>query len=165
MENKEYQVKQELTNNRDLDFSKRHREYGFNVPAVDIDFLMLEYDYGKAVSLIEYKQFNAPHLNLNHTSINAIRDLAENKKGQLPAFVVYYYKPTWNFHVVPLNDAAKRTFKKPVNFSEVAFINFLYWLRDPTGKPSEKAPKSIVEGKSNLKLPLHVTLPNYSNFT
>jgi hypothetical protein len=50
-------VRRERTEWRDLELSKRHREWGLNCPAVDIDFLMVEYYYGKPVALIDYKRF------------------------------------------------------------------------------------------------------------
>ena len=50
-------VRQERTNWRDQELSARHRTWGFNCPAVDLDFLMVEYNIGKPVGLIEYKHF------------------------------------------------------------------------------------------------------------
>lgn len=161
----EYGIKQELTHNRDLDFSLRHREYGHFTPAVDIDFMMMELDFGRVVALIEYKQFNAPELNLNHTSIDGIRDLANNVRGQIPAFVIYYYKPTWNFHLVPLNPAAKKMIKEPTTMSEFNFIHFLYFLRRPNKNDLQsKPPEKYLENKSHIKLPDDVALPKYYNY-
>jgi hypothetical protein len=37
---------------RDEAISQRHRLWGFNCPAVDIDFLMIEYDQGKPAACV-----------------------------------------------------------------------------------------------------------------
>jgi hypothetical protein len=51
-------VAKERSGWRDLELSQRHRAWGFDVPAVDIDYF-LAYDNGKAVALIEYKHERA----------------------------------------------------------------------------------------------------------
>ena len=48
------EVRQERTGWRDEALSKRHRDWGWDCPAIDIDFLMIEYDKGKSVALVEY---------------------------------------------------------------------------------------------------------------
>jgi hypothetical protein len=46
------EVKKERSGWRDLELSGRHRRWGWDCPAVDLDFLFLEYDKGKAVALV-----------------------------------------------------------------------------------------------------------------
>ena len=48
-------VKQERTNWRDEALSQRHRQWGWNCPGLDLDFVFLEYDKGRAVAVVEYK--------------------------------------------------------------------------------------------------------------
>ena len=87
-------VRAERTEWRDLDLSKRHRAWGFNCPAVDLDFLMVEYNLGKAVAIVEYKHFRARWPNLQHPTYRALADLADNYNGLaggLPFFVVFYW--------------------------------------------------------------------------
>ena len=71
---------------RDNTISEKHRRWGYNVPAVDIDFLLIEYDRAKAQAVIEYRHANG-HIRQD-TSIKAITDLA-NRAG-LPFFIVQY---------------------------------------------------------------------------
>ena len=53
------EVRAERTGWRDEELSQEHRKWGFDCPTVDIDFLMLEYDTGRASALVEYKNEHA----------------------------------------------------------------------------------------------------------
>ena len=91
----------ERHNRRDEIISAKHRRWGYNVPAVDIDFLLIEYDRAKAQALIEYRHANG-HI-IQDASIKAITDLA-NRAG-VPFFIVRYYYATddgslWKEHTV-----------------------------------------------------------------
>ena len=71
---------------RDEILSAKHRRWGYNVPAVDIDFLLIEYDQAKAQAVIEYRHANG--IIRQDTSIKAITDLAD--RAGLPFFIVRY---------------------------------------------------------------------------
>ena len=71
---------------RDGVLSAKHRTWGFNVPAVDLDFF-LEYDNRKAVALIEYRHYNG-QVRTDAANILAQIDLAD--RAGLPIFVVQY---------------------------------------------------------------------------
>lgn len=75
---------------RDNIISEKHRRWGHNVPAVDIDFLLCEYDQAKAKALIEYRHTNG-HV-IKDASIKALIDLAD--RAGLPFFIVRYYYAT-----------------------------------------------------------------------
>lgn len=47
---------------RDMELSGRHRIWGFNCPAVDLDFLMVEYNLGIAIAVVEYKHLSLIHI-------------------------------------------------------------------------------------------------------
>ena len=49
----------ERTGWRDQALSERHRAWGWDCPALDMDFVMIEYDNGKATALVEYKHEQA----------------------------------------------------------------------------------------------------------
>ena len=51
---------------RDERLSERHGHWGFNCPAVDLDFVMLEYNHGKPCALVEYKHKNTSSPNIHH---------------------------------------------------------------------------------------------------
>ena len=77
----------ERHNKRDEILSAKHRRWGYDVPAVDIDFLLVEYDRAKVQALIEYRHANGQVR--QDTSIKAITDLAD--RAGVPFFIVRYY--------------------------------------------------------------------------
>ena len=78
----------ERTGWRDERISLRHRQWGDDCPAMDLDFLMLEYDRGKAVAVVEYKHERAAPLRTGHPSLRALTDLGD--RAGLPVFVTRY---------------------------------------------------------------------------
>jgi len=120
-------VRQERSGWRDMALSERHREWGFDCPMVDIDFLVVEYDSAKAKAIIEYKHELAKPANPKDASYRALRNLAN--KAQLPFFAVRYTEDFSNFLVVPLNKLAKSFLAKREDFDELDFVSFLYRLR------------------------------------
>jgi hypothetical protein len=123
-------VRQERTGWRDQEISARHREWGFNCPAVDLDFLMVEYNIGKPVGLVEYKHHKAQLPNLNHPTYRALIDLADT--AGLPFIIAFYWPGIWAFRVMPVNDIAKEHFGINEDFSEYDFVRLLYMLRHLT---------------------------------
>ena len=81
-------VKQERTGWRDLRLSQRHRRWGWDCPAVDLDFLFLEYDRGKAVALVEYKHEQAAPQYASHPTYQAMIDLGN--RASVPVFAARY---------------------------------------------------------------------------
>jgi hypothetical protein len=126
--------------------SERHRHFGRDVPAADLDFLMMEYDSGEPIALIEYKG-SFEKYSLNHPTIRAQAKLAT--RAGLPAFVVVYYQDYYNYYVVPINDIAKTVpwCDEPRFFNEVNFVKMLYWLR------KRKAPKNVLDKLHTQKIP------------
>lgn len=99
-------VRPERTNWRDEDISKRHRRWGWECPALDIDFLMLEFDRGRASVIVEYKHERAAPQFASHPSYQALIDLGTNHTPPLPVFAVRYASDWSWWRVVPLNPAA-----------------------------------------------------------
>jgi len=101
-------VRLERTGWRDATISQRHRQWGFDCPAVDIDFAMLEYNHGSPVAIVEYKHRAARMPNLQHASYRAIRKLADGyADGPLPFLLAFYCPDDWWFKVFPANDTAQ----------------------------------------------------------
>jgi hypothetical protein len=123
----------ERTGWRCQDISKRHREWGLNCPAVDLDFVMVEYNHGLPVALVEYKHKSA-RIETQHPTYNALRALADGYKLRpLPFFIAQYCPEQWWFRVVPLNDAAARHFPEDRReLSEQRFVRGIYRLRKST---------------------------------
>jgi hypothetical protein len=120
-------VRPERTGWRDEAISKRHRMWGFNCPAVDLDFLMVEYNLGEPVGLIEYKHEGAQKPNLLHPTYRAIMKLAD--LASLPFCIVLYNNTDWWFKVTPVNERAKAVFAGIAEFSELEFVSKLYEMR------------------------------------
>lgn len=121
----------ERTGWRDQALSQRHREWGWNCPAVDLDFLMAEYNHGKPCALIEYKHKSARAPELNHPTYQTLIALANGYiEGPLPCFIARYDPETWAFRVTALNDAARAHYgATDVWLTEQMFVDSLYRLR------------------------------------
>lgn len=121
------QVKQERTGWRDGHLSERHRKWGLGVPAVDIDFLLIEYDKGRPSALIEYKSEFAPAQFPSHPSYLALSQVGE--RAALPVFAVRYAQDFSWWKVTSLNLVAKKMFPQRLDLDERAFVTWLYHIR------------------------------------
>lgn len=124
------QVREERTGWRDQAISGRHRQWGYDCPALDIDFLMLEYDRGKASALVEYKHEDAPPIQLGHPSVRALIDLAE--PGQVPLFITRYSADFAHWYPTPVNAPARLILPEAVSLSEQQWVELLYRCRGRT---------------------------------
>jgi hypothetical protein len=125
-------VKEERTGWRCEEISARHRAWGYNCPAVDLDFLVAEYNYGKPVALVEYKHERAAPPSLDHPTYQTLVCLADKySDGPLPAFIARYCPRLWWFQVTALNKAARDYYGEfeGQTLSEQQFVRSLYLLR------------------------------------
>ena len=120
------EVKQERTGWRDKKISDRHREWGWNCPAVDIDFLLVEYDMNEPKGIVEYKNW-ATIGNVTGSTVSALKNLSDN--AGLPFFSCIYRDDYSVFTVAPKNDLAKKYVKNTVDMSEIEWVRLLYKLR------------------------------------
>lgn len=123
----------ERTGWRDVNLSERHRKWGLAVPAVDLDFLLLEYDKGMPSALIEYKMELAPAQFPSHPSYRALSALGD--RAALPVFVVRYAQNFSWWKIIPLNDAARKILPER---SEVNEFTYVAWLHNIRGLPTPK---------------------------
>lgn len=122
----------ERTGWRDAALSERHGHWGFNCPAVDLDFVMMEYNHGKPCALVEYKHKNAKPPNLKHATYRALVALADGyAAGSLPCFIAQYNPVDWSFVVTPLNERARQHYNHCVGetLTEQRFVRSLHLLR------------------------------------
>ena len=138
---------------RDAWLSGRHRVWGSNVPAMDMDFILAEYDKCVPVALIDYKHEHGT-INLesaNNRTLTALGDMAS-----IPAFIVRYGHSNqdgwWGevpedsvpwFQIIALNSHA-HTADLPSNandtkLSELVYVSWLYEMR------GRKIPQAIVD--------------------
>ncbi|MDL2254338.1 hypothetical protein LJC49_09795 [Ruminococcaceae bacterium OttesenSCG-928-I18] len=125
-------VRLERSNWRDEALSKRHRLWGWDCPAVDLDFVMLEYDKSLPVAVIEYKNENAKPVDKAHPSMRAMAELAN--RAQIPFFVCKYQSRFQWFEVTAMNIIAipKISISKKNSkllLTEEQYVRFLYFLR------------------------------------
>ena len=121
------QVAPERTGWRDEQISLRHRHWGFDCPAVDLDFLMVEYDSGKVCAIVEYKNEFAAVQYSSHPSYKAIRGLAN--KAKIPFFACRYSSDFSSWKVTPINHYASKYLTEPVELSEKGWVELLYRIR------------------------------------
>lgn len=118
---------------RDQALSDRHGKWGFNCPAVDIDFLLIEYDLGEPRGLVDYKHENVGALDIGHSNYRALVRLADGYRyGPLPCWIAVYSRDGWRFRVKPLNSTASIFFRLVDEdrwLSERDYVRYLYLLR------------------------------------
>lgn len=120
---------------RDASLSERHGHWGFNCPAVDLDFVMMEYNHGLPCALVEYKHWRARKPDTNHATYKALVALADGyKDGPLPCFIAIYEAETWAFFVIPLNEPARKHYAHCEGewLTEQRFVRSLHLLRKAT---------------------------------
>lgn len=131
------QVRQESKGWRDEGISRRHRQWGYDCPAVDVDFLLIEYSAGAPVALVEYKS-EGTTCNPKHPSVRAVSNLAS--KAGVPFFLVFYKRDYTAYEAHPINTLAYKELPRPTEFSEREYVAFLYQLR------GKALPASVAHG-------------------
>lgn len=121
-------VRPERTGWRDQEISERHRTWGFNCPAVDLDFLMVEYNAGRPAALVEYKYIKARQPDLNHATYRALTILADSAK--LPFIIAFYERGDWWFRTQPVNALALQFCQNGQIMDEREFVSMLYRIRN-----------------------------------
>ena len=123
-------VRPERTGWRDKNLSELHRLWGWDCPAVDLDFLFLEYDHGKASALVEYKHERAPPQKPLHPTYQAMKDLCD--RARLPFFACRYKGDYSEWLVVPMNVEARTHLPERKSMSMAGWVVFLYAVRGRT---------------------------------
>ena len=127
----------ERTGWRGQEMSKRHRLYGLDCPAADVDFMLVEYDNKQPKALVEYKHELAMPVLASDPNLIAVTNLA-NLAG-LPIFGVRYASDCSWFVVAPLNALATAFQPEKRTMSEIQYVELLYRLRGRT------VPDNVVE--------------------
>jgi hypothetical protein len=111
------------------DLSARHRLWGKNLAAVDLDFPLLEYHHERPVALIEFKyKTNTRLIDETHPSIRALKHLAD--AASIPLLLVRYFPSTWTFWISPGNDHARAiTPVGGLELTEREFVTLLHNIR------------------------------------
>lgn len=66
---------------RDQEISLRHRKWGFNCPCTDLDFMLLEYNHGAPVAVVDYKHHEKqkPLDGMDDNAIKAMSNLFDER--------------------------------------------------------------------------------------
>ena len=142
----------ERTGWRDSALSERHGHWGFNCPAVDLDFVMMEYNHGKPCALVEYKHRNAGPPNTAHATYRALIALADGyRDGPLPCFIALYDPETWSFRVIPLNEPARKHYAHCNGdwLTERRFVRSLHLLRKSRLSAEDELAIRALQGNSS----------------
>ena len=132
-------VRLERTGWRDQRLSERHRAWGIDCPAADIDFLLLEYDRGLPVALVEYKHEQKGYFTQAHPTFHAIKELAD--RAGIPFFIARYSADISSFHLLSGNLLAETYIPYgEETMTEAEYVRFLYKLR------GYDCPQSIIDG-------------------
>ena len=122
-------VRKERSGWRDLALNDRHRVWGFDCPALDIDFLLVEYDTCTPVAIVEYKHESATMLEPDNPGRRVLKKLGD--AAGLPVFVSRYTGGFEKFMVGAVNGLAREYLGEPRReMSELEWVRFLYRLRD-----------------------------------
>ncbi len=120
----------ERTGWRDQAISQRHRKWGVSCPAVDLDFLLVEYNLGAPIALVEYKHERAYLPDPRHATYRALRNLCDHySPDPLPFLVAFYWPDCWAFRVHPMNDTAREGYAEEECMTEREYVARLYGLR------------------------------------
>lgn len=132
------EVRAERTGWRDEALSRRHRRWGWDCPAVDLDFLFLEYDRGKASAIVEYKNEHAAPQYASHPTYQAMIDLGD--RAGVPVLACRYSDDFTQWKVTPLNSTAKKIIPERQTLDETGWVRLLYRIR------GYELPQSVIEG-------------------
>ena len=124
---------------RDERISRRHRLWGVETQATDIDWLVTEYrnESGdiRPVAIVEYKNEHAPKQNLTMPQYRVLGKLAT--RADIPFFAVRYADDFSNLLVVPANSWARALIPEPRHMTEIQYVEFMYHLRGYNSIPQK----------------------------
>lgn len=155
---------EERTGWRCEDISRRHRVWGYNCPAVDLDFVVAEYNHGHPVALVEYKHKRAM-IQTDHPTYHALRHLADGykclKTKGIPFFIAIYCPENWWFRVIPLNALAEAHYTEDRRLlNEQRFVRSLYLLRKKVLTAADEAAIAMLETTQPPDEVAHLNTPS-----
>lgn len=105
----ERKVKPRHTNYGDGPISDWHRRaLGYDMPAVDVDKLLIEYESALPAAVIDFKFWNVKRLEPFSASNKALRELCAARSYELPFFIVKYAPDCASFLTYSMNPAARK---------------------------------------------------------
>jgi hypothetical protein len=152
------EVKPERSGWRDETISRRHREWGYDCPALDLDWLVIEYDTATPVALVEYKNEHARMATTKEANYRALIKLGD--MSGLPVFAVRYASDLSWLRITALNCIARgKVTERSQGMTELAYVTLLYKLRD------REIPIEVARKLSGYEDEKSWTLPDSHNYT
>lgn len=125
-----------------LQLSDRHRAWGDDCPMVDLDYLLVEYNHGTAVAVVDYKFHGATIERTNRRTFETLGGLYDSTGRQLPFFIARYWPDIWAFRLKAVNESAVKWLNDTlsslapelcgaewVDLTEYRYVYLLYRLR------------------------------------
>ena len=103
------------------------QEMGWDCPAVDLDFLFLEYDHGNPIAIVEYKNEHARPQRASHPTYQAMIKLGT--RAGVPVIAARYASDFSWWKIVALNRLAQKWIPKRVQVTQKEWVELLYKLR------------------------------------
>lgn len=98
-----------------------------------MDFLLLEFNHGIPVAVVDYKHFHKtdPLEDLHDSAITALSGLYDERGENLPFFVARYWPESWAFKALGMNDRARQWLPRDewVAMTEKQWVTGLYRMR------------------------------------
>lgn len=116
----------------DRQLSDRHRLWGADCPATDLDFALMEYNHGVPVAIVDYKHHLAKLERTNAATYDALSYLVDMRSGRhLPFLITRYWDDIWAFSVLGVNDPAREWLGSMdwIDMTEQQYVRRLYALR------------------------------------
>jgi len=122
---------------RDDWISERHRTWGYDLPATDIDFMLVEYTGDRPVALIEYKTTGSIDYVGWLKVLRGHRPVSNlATEANLPSFIVAYDIQTVTFYLRGTNQLAEQHQSQMtwLTLTEAEIVAFLRELRKANAK-------------------------------
>ena len=124
------EVRVERTDWRDSKLGYIHKEYNFECPCDNVEFLMLEYDQSTPVALVDYRLQGR----LKAGCSKAVTYICKNREKELPYLICEYkisdQKTIEYVNMIPCNSSAVEKFGQQRKMSEKEFVKLLYKCRE-----------------------------------
>lgn len=137
---------EERTGWRDEALSRRHRLWGYDCPATDLDLPFLEYNHGEPVAIVEYKA-NGKVPDMTTPTMKAMARLADN--SAIPFIVAVYTREPWTFCVYRGNEYAEKFYAKEGRvLTEREFVESLYYMRKQSLSANDQEVLAALDGQA-----------------
>ena len=122
-----------------------------------MDFLLLEFNHGVPVAVVDYKHFAKvdPLADLHDSAIMALSGLYDDHGMNLPFFVARYWPESWAFKALGMNERARQWLPRDewVSMTEKQWVTGLYRMRKDI---LDVRDRRYIDRLNNLMPPLEV---------